>query len=57
MSPRVQLAATFARRMASRVVVLHGGTIVEQGPPAEVLGDPKHPRTRAFLGLDARPSS
>ena len=43
----------FARRLASRIVVLHGGTIVEEGPPAEVLGSPKHPRTRAFLGLDA----
>jgi polar amino acid transport system ATP-binding protein len=42
---------SFARRLASRVVVLHGGTIVEEGPPAEVLGAPKHPRTRAFLGL------
>jgi polar amino acid transport system ATP-binding protein len=42
----------FARLLASRVVVLHGGTIVEQGPAAEVLGAPQHPRTRAFLGLD-----
>jgi polar amino acid transport system ATP-binding protein len=42
----------FARRMASRVVVLYGGHIVEEGPPDEVLGAPKHERTRAFLGLD-----
>ncbi|MYR21518.1 ectoine/hydroxyectoine ABC transporter ATP-binding protein EhuA, partial [Streptomyces sp. SID6137] len=25
------------------------GRIVEQGPPAEVLDHPKHPRTRDFL--------
>ncbi|RBO90195.1 amino acid ABC transporter ATP-binding protein [Nocardia puris] len=39
----------FAREIADTVVFLDGGVIVEQGPPAEVLGDPKHPRTRAFL--------
>jgi len=41
----------FARVLASRVVVLHGGHIVEQGPPAEVLGAPKHERTKQFLGM------
>jgi polar amino acid transport system ATP-binding protein len=41
----------FARELASRVVVLHGGRIVEQGPPAEVLERPRHERTRTFLGL------
>jgi len=40
----------FVRKLATRVVVLHGGHIVEQGPPAEVLGSPKHERTRQFLG-------
>ncbi len=42
----------FARAISSRILVLHSGTIVEQGPPAEVLDHPKHPRTRAFLGLE-----
>lgn len=41
----------FVRGLASRVLVLHGGQVVEQGPPAEVLERPRHERTRAFLGL------
>jgi polar amino acid transport system ATP-binding protein len=41
----------FARGLASRVLVLHGGQVVEQGSPAEVLERPQHERTRAFLGL------
>ena len=40
----------FARKLATRLVVLHGGMIVEQGPPSEVLAAPKHERTRQFLG-------
>jgi ABC-type polar amino acid transport system ATPase subunit len=40
---------TFARDAADRVVFVDGGGIVEQGPPAQVLGDPRHRRTRAFL--------
>ncbi|WFE54620.1 MULTISPECIES: amino acid ABC transporter ATP-binding protein [unclassified Micromonospora] len=39
----------FARDVADRVVFMDGGVVVEQGPPHEVLGDPKHERTRAFL--------
>lgn len=39
----------FARRAADRVVVLAGGTIVEQGPPAQVLDNPQMPRTKKFL--------
>ncbi|MEU8183602.1 amino acid ABC transporter ATP-binding protein [Micromonospora sp. NPDC049044] len=39
----------FARDVADRVVFMDGGVVVEQGPPQEVLGDPKHERTRAFL--------
>ncbi|MET7918466.1 amino acid ABC transporter ATP-binding protein [Streptomyces avermitilis] len=39
----------FAREVADRVVFMDGGRIVEQGPPAEVLGHPKHERTRDFL--------
>ena len=40
----------FARAISNRIVVLHGGAIVEQGPPDEVLDHPQHARTRAFLG-------
>lgn len=39
----------FARDVADRVVFMHGGRIIEQGPPSEVLGNPQHERTRAFL--------
>jgi polar amino acid transport system ATP-binding protein len=39
----------FARHVADRVVFMDGGVIVEQGPPAQVLGEPTHERTRRFL--------
>jgi polar amino acid transport system ATP-binding protein len=41
----------FAREVADRVVFMDGGVIVEQGPPAEVLEDPREERTKKFLGL------
>lgn len=39
----------FAREVASRVVFLEGGVIVEEGRPEEILVHPKEPRTRQFL--------
>ena len=39
----------FAREVADRVVFMDGGVVVEQGPPADVIGNPQHKRTRAFL--------
>lgn len=39
----------FAREVADRVVFMDGGVIVEAGPPREVLLQPKHARTQAFL--------
>ena len=39
----------FAREVADRVVVLHQGELIEEGPPAQVFGNPTHPRTREFL--------
>jgi polar amino acid transport system ATP-binding protein len=39
----------FARDVSDRVVFLDGGQIVEEGPPAQVLGAPAHERTRRFL--------
>jgi polar amino acid transport system ATP-binding protein len=45
----------FAEHAADRVVFLSGGRIAEQGPPAQVLRDPQHADTRAFLSrLTAR---
>ena len=39
----------FAREVADTVVFMDGGVVVESGAPAEVLGNPRHERTRAFL--------
>jgi polar amino acid transport system ATP-binding protein len=35
--------------VADRVCFLDGGHVLESGPPAQVLGDPEHERTRRFL--------
>jgi len=40
----------FARDVASRVVFMDGGVIVEQGTPEEVFDHPKSERTKDFLG-------
>jgi len=39
----------FAREIAQRVYFTDHGLIVEEGPPAQLFGDPQKPRTRAFL--------
>ena len=39
----------FAREVASKVCFLYDGRVHEEGPPAEIFGDPKEERTRAFL--------
>jgi len=39
----------FAREVASRVIFMDGGVIVEQGDAHEVLDRPAHRRTQAFL--------
>jgi polar amino acid transport system ATP-binding protein len=39
----------FAREVASKVCFLFDGRVHEEGPPAEIFGDPKQERTRAFL--------
>jgi len=39
----------FAREVASRVIFMEGGYIVEEGTPEEVLDHPKEPRTIDFL--------
>jgi polar amino acid transport system ATP-binding protein len=40
----------FARSVADRVIFMAEGRIVEQGPPAEFFGQPRHEKTRQFLG-------
>lgn len=39
----------FARQVADHVVFMDGGVVVEAGHPDEVLGNPQHERTKAFL--------
>jgi polar amino acid transport system ATP-binding protein len=40
---------SFAKDVADRVVFMDGGVVVEEGPPAQVIGAPQHRRTQAFL--------
>jgi polar amino acid transport system ATP-binding protein len=39
----------FAGDIADRICFLDQGQILEDGPPAQLLGDPREPRTREFL--------
>jgi polar amino acid transport system ATP-binding protein len=39
----------FAREISDRVCFFHSGRIEEQGPPAQIFGDPQSARTRQFL--------
>jgi len=40
---------SFARDVAHRVCFLDAGVILEQGPPEEIFGAPREPRTQQFL--------
>ena len=40
----------FARDMADRVLFFDGGRVAESGPPDQIFCDPRHERTRDFLG-------
>ncbi|HSO69560.1 MAG TPA: amino acid ABC transporter ATP-binding protein [Arachnia sp.] len=39
----------FAREVCDRVLFMAEGTIVEEGPPSELFGSPREPRTKDFL--------
>ncbi|HYH30994.1 MAG TPA: amino acid ABC transporter ATP-binding protein [Pseudonocardia sp.] len=39
----------FARQVSDQVCFLEGGRVLEAGPPAQVLAEPVHERTRRFL--------
>jgi polar amino acid transport system ATP-binding protein len=41
----------FAREVADRVVFMDDGVVVEEAPPAQLLSDPQHERTRRFLQM------
>ncbi|WP_156407098.1 amino acid ABC transporter ATP-binding protein [Bosea sp. Root670] len=40
----------FARQVANRVIFMAEGAIVEEAPPEEFFQNPRHERTRKFLG-------
>ncbi len=40
---------SFARDVADRLIFMDGGRVVEQGRAQDVINDPQHERTRAFL--------
>lgn len=40
----------FVREIADRVVMMDKGAVVEEGPPAEILDNPKSARARDFFG-------
>ncbi|MCT4621655.1 MAG: amino acid ABC transporter ATP-binding protein [Marinisporobacter sp.] len=40
----------FAKEVATRVLFMDGGKVVEQAEPKEIFENPKHPRTKDFLG-------
>ena len=44
----------FAKEVASRVIFMEKGVVVEEGTPEEVLENPKNSRTRVFLRLEKR---
>jgi microcin C transport system ATP-binding protein len=44
---------TIVRRIADRVCVMKGGEIVEQGPTAEIFGNPQHPYTKMLLAAES----
>jgi len=48
---------SFAREVAHRVVFMDGGVVVEDGPPAQVIGAPRHERTRSFLARVLDPAA
>jgi len=40
---------SFAREVADNIIFMDNGLIVEQGPPQEILNNPKEERTKQFL--------
>jgi polar amino acid transport system ATP-binding protein len=48
---------SFAREVADRVIFMDEGLIVEEGPAADVIGDPSSERTRTFLSRILDPAA
>ena len=39
----------FAKEVATRILFVHEGKVIEDAPPEEFFNDPKHPRVKEFL--------
>jgi polar amino acid transport system ATP-binding protein len=48
---------SFAREVADRVAFMDDGVIVEEGKPEQVIGNPRHERTRTFLARILDPAA
>jgi len=46
----------FARDVADRILFMDGGRVVEEGTPAEILGNPRNERTKSFLSKVIEPA-
>lgn len=46
----------FARDVADRILFMDGGRVIEQGTPGELLSNPQHERTKAFLSKVIEPA-
>ncbi|MDR0435074.1 MAG: amino acid ABC transporter ATP-binding protein [Gracilibacteraceae bacterium] len=40
---------SFARGVAGKIIFMDGGEVIEEGAPAAVLDNPRHPRAKAFF--------
>jgi ABC-type polar amino acid transport system ATPase subunit len=49
--------ARFAEDVADRIVFMADGVVVEHGQPAEIIHNPRHERTKAFMQRTAAPAS
>jgi polar amino acid transport system ATP-binding protein len=50
-------AVRFAEDVADRIVFMADGVVVEHGQPAEIIPNPHHERTKAFMQRIAAPAS
>ncbi|WP_370540514.1 hypothetical protein [Azospirillum sp. INR13] len=41
----------FAREVCDRPVFMHGGRIIEQGPPSQLFDRPSTPELARFIGM------
>ncbi|WP_410637574.1 amino acid ABC transporter ATP-binding protein [Amycolatopsis sp. lyj-346] len=47
----------FAREVADKVLFMDGGVVVEEGPPEQIIGNPREERTKSFLARVLNPNA